>query len=109
MQYRLLGESGIVLESVFRQKVRLLRTHCTIIVYITQSVQSIASISDLGDIFSSAQKCCLGSYTYIRYGPPYRTKYITCVYNNVCTVCMCIYFYCNLYIIVLCSNLHCIF
>ena len=46
------GKNGIVLGSVFRQKVHLLCTYCTIINSIVG--RSIASISDLGGIFTSA-------------------------------------------------------
>ena len=55
MPYQLLTfcrESGVVLGSVFRQKVCLLRTHRTIIVYNVIG-RSIASISNLADILSS--------------------------------------------------------
>ena len=43
----------MILGSIFRQKVRLLRTHCTIIVYNNKVGLSIVSIFNLGGIFTS--------------------------------------------------------
>ena len=54
------------------QKVRLLRTHQTIL-YIVLG-WSIASISDLGGIFTSAFRA---SVIYMGYGLPYHTIYYT--------------------------------
>ena len=51
MPYRLLGENGSILGSVFRLKVHLLCTYHTI--KYSMVGRSIASISDLGGIFTS--------------------------------------------------------
>ena len=78
LRYILLGKNGVISGSALRQKVRLLCTH---ILYSTYHMvgRSIASIYDLGGIFTSALR---GSITispqviYIGYGPPYLATYI---------------------------------
>ena len=62
------GQKGVVLGSIFQQKARLLHTYHTTICSMVG--RSIASIYDLGGIFTSTPVV-----VYIDYGLPYRNIY----------------------------------